>query len=295
MALLRDGSVVYETNREMICRRIDFSSKAALTEALTEFRPTCVLHCAASGLQFPRPGWFELTRFNVDVSIDLCEAAAAVPGCHFVYISTGLSYRDQSRPLLESDPLDTLHPYGASKAAADMLVRSAAAEFEMPLTVFRPFSFTGVGDPPSRLFSSLLRAAAESTPLNLSPGSQVRDHSATADIAAGIVAAVLAPPPPAGTPCIFNLGSGNRIPLRRLIQSVVEELGLKVEMNFGARDYARHEPMYLVADTTRAQEMLGWRPKLNLAYSVWELAQAIHPSLQLKRPQQFQSTQQPQN
>ena len=55
--------------------------------------------------------------------------------------STGLGYRDQGRHLRESDPLDTEHPYGASKAAADMLMRAAAAEFGVPMVVLLLFSF----------------------------------------------------------------------------------------------------------------------------------------------------------
>ncbi len=295
MGLLRKNSIIHNAHRNITYRRIDFASREALTEVLADFRPTCVIHSAASGLQFPRPEWFELLRFNVDVSIALCEAAAAVPGCHFVYISTGLGYREQNRPLRESDPMDTLHPYGASKAAADLLVRSAAAEFDVPLTVLRPFSFTGVGDPSTRLFPSLLRAAVEKTPIDLSPGTQFRDHCATSDIAAGIIAAVFSSSSTAGTPRIFNLGSGKNISLRTLIEGVLEELGLEVHLNFGARSYARHEPMHLVADITHAQTELGWHPKLNLAYSVWELAQAAHPSLKLRKPQQCLSTQPPRN
>ena len=34
--------------------------------------------------------------------------------------------REQGRPCREGDPIDTLHPYGASKAAADCLLRAGA-------------------------------------------------------------------------------------------------------------------------------------------------------------------------
>jgi nucleoside-diphosphate-sugar epimerase len=57
-----------------------------------------------------------------------------------------------------------------------------------------------------------------------------------------------------------------------------------VQLNFGARDYARFEPMYLAADISRARTLLNWRPKINFAHAIWELAQESFPSLKLKQP-----------
>jgi nucleoside-diphosphate-sugar epimerase len=187
--------------------------------------------------------------------------------------------------LVEDDSLDTLHPYGASKAAADILMRSAAAEFGVPLTVVRPFSFTGEGDNGTRLFPSLLRAAEEGRPLELSPGDQVRDHCSGEDIAAGILeAARLDEPDRHG---IYNLGSGDVTPLRLLLESIVGEIGLDVDLRFGVRSYARFEPMFLVADTRRARSELGWRPRKNLAHSVWQLAHTSFPSLKVTEPKEW--------
>ena len=98
-----------------------------------------------------------MARFNIHSTLMLFEKSCALPDCHFVYISTGLLYREQGRRLRESDPVESLHPYGASKAAADLLIRAAAEEFQRTLTVMRPFSFTGLHDAKGRLFPSLLR------------------------------------------------------------------------------------------------------------------------------------------
>jgi nucleoside-diphosphate-sugar epimerase len=289
LGLLRPNSIIHEAHRDLQYKRIEFSGKSVLQSVVSEFQPTCVVHSAASGLQFPRPEWFDLLRFNVDVSLALCECAAAISGCHFVYISTGMAYRPQDRPLHEADPLDTLHPYGASKAAADLLVRSTASEFGLPLTVIRPFSFTGVGDPANRLFPSILKAAVERKPVNLSQGEQFRDHCATTDIAAGIGKIIHENPAKPDEQRIFNLGSGDVQTLRNMVESVVGQLGLEVCLNFGARPYARHEPMHLVADISRAKQALGWYPMRNLAFSVWELARESHPELTLTIPQEFLS------
>jgi len=284
LALLRSNSAPEMKFDRVRYQRVDFFSRQEVAAVIQEFKPTSLIHCAASGMRFPRPEWFELIRFNVDVSLGLCESVSKIPGCQFVYISTGLSYRDQGRKLRESDPLDTEHPYGASKAAADMLMRAAAAEFGVPLVVLRPFSFSGPGDTSTRLFPSLLRAAAEQKPFDLSPGDQIRDHCAAQDIARGITQAVLRKPELGPGTHVFNLGSGSTVCLKELVRDVVEQLGLDVRLNFGARDYARFEPKYLAADISQAKELLHWRPRVNFASAIWELARESFPDLKLKKP-----------
>ena len=283
LALLREQSRPPELGPNIECARVNFEDRAAVMKIINDYAPTTLVHCAATGMDFPKPVWFDLIRFNVDVTVNLCEAAAQLPECRFIFVSTGLVYGRQMRPLHEQDPVETLHPYGASKAAADLLVRAAAAEFGVPLTILRPFSFTGLGDDRNRLFPSLLRAAAAGEILRLSPGDQLRDHCSARDIAGGILAALLTPhiTPDAR---IFNLGSGQAAPLRDVVCRVVSELGLKLRLDFGARGYGRHEPMHFVADIRNARTQLGWAPRHNLAHAVWQLAQASFPQLAVCEP-----------
>lgn len=287
LALVRSHSKLTKVFPKVIYQEVDFGNRLQLRTVLEEFAPTSVVHCAASGMQSPRPAWFEIERFNVEGSLALCEDVSRLRGCQFIYISTGLAYRDQGRPLREEDALDTQHPYGASKAAADILIRSAAAEFGVPVTVFRPFSFSGLGDASSRLFPSILQAAAEGRPFQMTSGRQVRDHCAVEDIARGVSLGIGRRSAPGSEARVYNLGSGNTQPLRPLVEEVLAELGLKVELSFGERELPKFEPRHLVADTTRAQTELDWRPRLNFAYAIWELAKESFPSLNLKQPRQW--------
>lgn len=254
-----------------------------LTELVAEVRPNAIVHCAASGVRPLRPAWFEMTNFNVQVTLQLFKASCALDECHFVYISTGLVYRAQNRPLLEGDPVDTLHPYGASKAAAECLLQAGATEFNRPLTILRPFSFTGLHDSGGRLFPFLLQAALENRPVRLSPGEQYRDFCSVRDIAQA-VAAVLTRRRMQNVE-VFNLGAGMLKTLRQTIEEVCAELELNADLRFGERPYHPYEPMHLIADIRKA-EAIPWRPATNLAFAVWELAQSDFPELKLRRPEE---------
>lgn len=261
---------------------VDLERPDEIARTLHEFNPTVLIHTAATGMQQPRPDETTLRKVNVELPARLAEAASALNACHFAHISSGLAYKDQGRPLLEDDPLDTMHPYGASKAEAEGRLRSVAQDRHLHLTILRPFSFTGEGDFGTRLFPSLLRSALEKKPFEMSAGDQVRDHASVNDIARGVIAAAFARSE--HQPAIFNLGSGDTRTLRELVISVMQDLGIDVDVRFGARAYSPHEQMFMAADITSANRKLGWKLQENVAQAVWELARSSFPTLKIDNP-----------
>ena len=263
---------------------LDMSDFERMSQAVAKFRPNAIIHCAASGVRPSKIEWFDQIHLNVSATVALFQASCEIPDCHFIHISTGLVYSDQERPCREHDPIDTLHPYGASKAAADCLLRAGAERLKRHLTVVRPFSFTGLHDGGDRLFPSLLRAAAEGKPFPMSAGTQIRDFCAVQDVVEGIVLMLEEGTLPGRD--IFNLGSGKSVSLRGIVGSVCRQLGIDVELQLGAVPFHSQEPMNLVADIHLARSM-GWEPRTNLAYAVWQLARSQYPELKVIKPEQF--------
>jgi UDP-glucose 4-epimerase len=247
---------------------------------LAEARPQLVIHSAASGLRRPRPPFSEIAYFNVSMTLRLFEAA---PEARFILISSGLAYKPQGRPLSEDDPLESLHPYGSTRAAADLLLRAAALATGRRLTVLRPFSFTGLDDGGGRLFPALLSAAMRREAFPLTAGQQARDFCAVQDVAEAVVA-VLRRESACPTE-VFNIGSGVSATIRETVETVCQALGLAVDLQFGAQPYPPQEPMHLVADTTRVRRALGWQARTELAYAVWQLARSQFPDLEVRCPQ----------
>ena len=267
----------------------DISDLKATRELFRRVRPEVVVHCAASGLRPSKPSWFDLVSFNVEATLRLFEICCEMERCHFIYISSGLVYREQGRPLVESDPLETQHPYGASKAAADLLLKAAAVEFKRTLTILRPFAFTGLQDFPPRIFPGLIRAATLGQRFEMSSGDQVRDFSSAEDVSRAILKCI--DRKPQALIETFNLGSGRALTLRQMVEEVREELGLPVEVTYGKMARPENDPTHLVADITAAGQVLDWQPAIRLAYAVWELAREMAPELPLRKPEQWLSPQ----
>ncbi len=264
--------------------KVDMAETARLMQVVDEFQPNAIIHCAASGVRPAKISYFDLVDLIVSATLHLFRASCAIDGCHFVNISTGLVYGSQDRPCRESDPVNTLHPYGASKAAADCLLRAGAERLDRHLTIVRPFSFTGLHDGGDRLFPSLLQCAMERKPFAMSPGTQLRDFCAVEDIVDAI--ALILEEGEQRSRDIFNLGSGLSISLGRIVHSVVRQLDLDVEIHLSERPFHPLEPQNLVADISRA-ESLGWHPRVNLAYAVWQLARSQYPDLIVTQPEQY--------
>ena len=265
-------------------QQVELADTAALTGAVASFQPNAIIHCAASGVRPNKLSYFDFVDLNVSATMHLFHASCMIDGCHFIQISTGLVYGSQTRPCREDDPINTLHPYGASKAAADCLLRAGAERLSRHLTILRPFSFTGLHDGGDRLFPSLLQAALDGKPFGMSAGTQLRDFCSVEDVVSAI-ALVLEEGEQASRD-IFNVGSGLSISLGRIVRSVVRQLDLNVEVRLGERPFHPLEPNYLVADISRMKS-LGWQPRVNLAYSVWELAQTNFKTLAVSQPEKY--------
>jgi nucleoside-diphosphate-sugar epimerase len=246
---------------------------------LAEVRPHLVIHSAASGLRQPRPPFSEIAQFNVSTTLRLFEAA---PEARFILISSGLAYKPQGRPLHEDDSLESLHPYGSTRAAADLLLRAAALAAGRSLTVLRPFSFTGLDDGGGRLFPALLAAALRRESYPLTAGQQARDFCAVQDVAEAVVTVLRRE-----SVCpieVFNIGSGCCATIRETVEAVCQGLALEVDLDFGAKPYPPQEPMHLVANTARIRRELGWQPRTELAFAVWQLARSQFPDLEVRCP-----------
>ena len=286
VALVRDikSNAVQTLAHEVQFLENDLSDVIHTAQIFERVNPAVIVHCAATGMRPPKGSWFDLMQFNVVSTMHLFWMNCRLDHpSHFINISTGLVYREQERALTEEDPIETLHPYGASKGAADAMLQAASAEFKRRLTILRPFAFTGLHDGGRRLFPLILEAAAEGRRQGLSAGTQIRDFCSVDDIADAVLRVIERKEEPLIEK--FNLGSGLSLPLRSVIESVCEELELKVNLAFGESQMQPYEPHYLVANIARAEAQLGWKPRTRLAFAVWELAQEIAPALRLKRPE----------
>jgi UDP-glucose 4-epimerase len=172
---------------------------------------------------------------NVLGSAHLINAAAqsGTVRC-FVFTSSVAVYGDQPGPWSEDTAPNPLDPYGISKHAIELDLRSAFAMFGLPYIIFRPHNVYGEGqnlaDPHRNVIGIFMRHILEGKELPIfGDGSQTRAFTYIADIAPSIAASVDHPNLCNG---VFNIGSDRSCAVLDLARKVGEAMGVQPRLKF---------------------------------------------------------------
>lgn len=234
-----------------------------------------VFHLACKGVRHS----IHDPRANHDVnatgSLVLLTLAREAGVKRFVYTSTSEVYGTAlTAPMDESHPTLPHTVYGAGKLAGEAYARAYHLTYGLETVIVRPFNSFGPrshheGDSGEVIPKFLVRAMNGLPPIIFGDGNQTRDFTYVDDTAAGIAAAGWAPNAVGET---INLGRGQETSIKELAQLVLRMVGrdnLKpIYDNPRPGDVRR-----LVADSTKAQELLSWQPRHSIEQGILRLIQ----------------------
>lgn len=240
-------------------------------------RATGVVWTAAQSTPGSNPSqpWVEASA-NVEPMIWAADQAAQV-GARFVFLSSGGSIYGElpaSGKITEDQPLRPLSPYGMGKQMAEAGLDFLARTRGLRATVLRPSNPIGrwQSNRAQGVVGALFRAArAQQTFPMLGDGSVVRDFLAVDDLAQAIGMTLDAPQISAGQ--VWNVGSGEGHSIAEIHRMASDIAGQAIAID---RLPARpSDPSYVVLDTARIQQRLGWQPVIGLReamQTVWNSA-----------------------
>ena len=159
-------------------------------------------------------------------------------------------------------PGTKLSAYGQAKHAAGNALESWARGAGRKAVWLRPFVVYGPGQGGNMAIPFALRCARERTTGDFSEGLQFRDFVHVADVAEGIAQAtleLLAMKPPFA---VCNLGRGEPVRLRDVLERIAHKMDAQDLFRFGARPMRPGEPQKQHADVAAAAELFGWRAKI---------------------------------
>ncbi|MBE1537463.1 NAD-dependent epimerase/dehydratase family protein [Actinomadura algeriensis] len=184
-------------------------------------------------------------------------------GTRVVFGSTAAVYGTAARrPIPETAATAPAGPYGATKLAAEEMIRHHARTGAIGATILRTFNVSGSVDgrpdpDPTRLIPRALAVAAGHAPsmeIN-GDGLAVREYLHVDDLAAAYVRALEAAARP-GEDRVYNVGTGSGAAVHAVIAEVERVTGRPVP---AVRRPARPEPPELVCDASAIRADLGWR------------------------------------
>jgi len=255
----------------------DIHDGAALTAAMAKHQPTAVLHFASYIFVDESVAKPEMYARNiVEGTRSLLRAmATANVGAVVVSSSCAVYGIPATTPIIETAPCRPTNPYGAAKLAMEHLLAESEKEHGLAWAALRYFNAAGADpdgetgewhEPETHLIPRVLDAALGNIPeivINgvdypTPDGTCVRDYVHVSDLADAHVRALFHSLTARGG-AVFNLGSGNGFSVRDVIEMGQRVTGLRIPFTVGTRRTG--DATILVADSARAAQILGWRPK----------------------------------
>jgi CDP-glucose 4,6-dehydratase len=165
-------------------------------------------------------------------------------------------------PYRESDPLDAIAPYDVSKVCTDVIARSYARHFDMPIVVTRSGNYYGPGDFNwSRLIPGTIRSIIRGIrPVIRSSGGGVREYFYIDDAVGANI--TLAEQLDENRGRAFNFSSGEAATTSQVVRMILSLMDSKLEPIILAVDHG--EINNQVIDCSKAESYLGWKPTTKL-------------------------------
>ncbi|WP_417540259.1 UDP-glucose 4-epimerase GalE [Microbacterium maritypicum] len=234
---------------------------------------------------------------NVEGTRVVLEAMEAAGVSNIVFSSSAAVFGTPDVALVVEDtPKRPASPYGESKLIGEWLLRDqgiATAGSERPLrhTSLRYFNVVGSADPtvydvsPHNLFPIVFEALLAGTTPKIfgddyatEDGTNVRDYVHVGDIAAAHVAAAQRLSDGRPIEAAYNLGSGDGLSVKQIMDAVARVTGIDFAPEIGPRRAG--DPDRIVATGALAARDLDWTMRYSVDEMVrtgWEARQAARP------------------
>ena len=219
-------------------------------------------------------------RTNVGGTLTILDRLTGARAGRIVVASTCAVHGEQAKqPISETAPVSPSSPYATSalaveQAAADLAATEATGDISLRAVTVAA-ALPGHPDrDTTRLIPQLLAVHQGRAPELVvnGDGTAARDFVHVADMATAFVLTLHACQP--GTWRAYNVGSGRPSTVHDVIAAVETVTGRPIPRR---HTVAAHEPATLLADSTRIQSELGWRPhKSSLAEIVSDAWTALN-------------------
>jgi len=247
----------------------DVTDYAEIVRTLNEHHVQAVFHLAAQtivGTANRSPlSTFETNIRGTYVLLEACRAVGVVGDAvrRVVVASSDKAYGSHDTlPYREDFALKPRYPYDVSKACTDMLARSYAATYDLPVGVTRLANVYGGGDLNwSRIVPETARALGEGrSPEIRSDGSPERDYLYVEDAVSAylVVAASLDDPALRGR--AWNAGWGEPLSVLEVVSRLCEAAGSEVEPDVQGEGTPHGEIDRQFLDSAAMRDELGWEP-----------------------------------
>jgi UDP-glucose 4-epimerase len=204
----------------------------------------------------------ENPRLGLDVNIvgsfNVFEAAKDAGVSKIVFSSASSVYGDTFETMDESHPLNARTFYGATKIAAEYLLRGFHEHYGVDYVVLRYMNVYGPRQDGGLVINVLRRIQTGQAPTIQGDGTQSFDFVHVADVAGANIRAMESDV----TDEAFNIGGGNEATVREIVERLIELSGSELEPD--VQPDVKVPMMRRVGSNEKAGSLLAWKPRFDL-------------------------------
>jgi nucleoside-diphosphate-sugar epimerase len=268
----RRNVAAFDTDNRFDLTVGDITDRETVDELIDDDTIACI-HLAAEidvqeSLENPQ-SHFETNVIGTKHVLEACrrkDAALGLVGTCMVYDMV-----DSEAGIDESHPVKPASPYAGTKLAAENLAESYYHGYGLPVTILRPFNTYGPFQKTSMaggVASIFTSRDIDGEPLKIfGNGTQTRDLLYATDCARFIVEATFSE---AATGEVINAGTGSDISINALAELIASE---STDIIHVKHHHPQSEVQKLLCNPAKAEELLGWEPKVSLEDGVDQLRQ----------------------
>ena len=254
---------------------LDITDSKRCFEVVEEAKPDAVIHLA--GIAFA-PSVAKNFSLGLNVHVggteNICKAIAQYAnGIPFLYISSGEVYgkiTKEDLPITEDLLPKPNNPYSVTKLQAEEVVKYYGRRELLSATVVRPFNHIGPGQDENFVCSSFASQIVEATK-STAPVVKVgnlearRDFMDVRDVVRAYSKLLSA------APGVYNLCSGRSVPIREILDTLIEISGAQIEVQQDESRMRASEVPEIRGSYDKASKEIGWEPKISLKESLSDI------------------------
>ncbi|KAF0821279.1 dTDP-glucose 4,6-dehydratase [Cytobacillus firmus] len=239
--------------------KCDISNEAELQHVFDQKYHAIINFAAESHVDRSIKDASPFIRTNIKGTFNLLQAVLLGKAEKMIQISTDEVYgslEPNDIPFTEETPLKPNNPYSASKAGADLLVRSYFKTHQLPLIITRCSNNFGPMQHPEKFIPKTINHAINNKTIPLyGDGLNVRDWIYVTDHCLAIQMVL-----EKGVPGeVYNIGGSEEKTNREVIEMILNLLGKNTDLIVMAQDRPGHDRRYAM-NSSKITRDLGWKP-----------------------------------
>ena len=272
--LLKEGADIYAlvSLKSELYRLKDISEsitivKADLTDPnsiytiVKKLKPQIIYHLASYGTQPTHTDLGQMTNVNITGLTNLLTALEDIEFECFVNTGSSAEYGPKNQPMKENQLLEANTFYGATKAAASLLLQAFGKLHKRRAVTLRLFYVYGPGEELTRLIPTIIRTCLQGSKLPLTSIHEKKDFIFIEDVIQAYLNAALIK---GNETYILNVGTSIETNLGQLIKMIEKLTGKKINFVEGAYESRRWDSDCWAADIENTKKVLNWKPHYDL-------------------------------